>query len=144
MAAGGVVVRIETLPDWCPVWWFGAGAIAIVDRVYIKRSYLRWMGHNDIVFLKAHESVHLRQQQEETALKFFFKYIFCSGCRLRYEVEAVCAELVERWNTYSPPESFRDTDIRNRAKSLSGSAYFWMTSAEKAEKAIRQKLIDKY
>ena len=43
--------------------------------------------------LHIHEEVHQRQMVEDGVLKFWFKYLFCPNCRLKYEVEAYRAQI---------------------------------------------------
>jgi len=70
-----------------PKYLFAAGFTPLPNLMFIRADC------RDNKPLLIHEQVHQRQMLEDGILKFWFRYLFCPSCRLRYEVEAYRAQI---------------------------------------------------
>ena len=130
------------LPRWkFPLFWSGAGAVAVYPRLFVNASVYNKEGvkqgtlTNDELrhysSMLVHEQVHHRQQRKD-GWKWYLKYIFSTSYRFEQELQAyrTQAEFVKiQYNV----------DIKEGvAKALSSKTYFKMAGYKKAKKAIEE------
>lgn len=115
-----------------PLFWFGAGAVTLSPKIYIKKSYYKSLNKIGKKALLVHEKVHCKQQVAYKSKKaWLFRYVTNKKFRLEQELEAYKKE-----RTYYKKKGFHYSKI-NIAKALSSSSYFYMCSFEEALKRMQ-------
>jgi hypothetical protein len=107
---------LHTLPDWVRF-----GGITLGRHVFLKRAQQTELG-------LGHELVHVRQQAAHP-IWFWVSYALFPRWRLRWEAEA--------WAVHARGRCAIDGD-HGLAAYLSGPAYLWMASRDRAAAAIRR------
>jgi len=102
-----------------PLFWTGATAVTIRDMIYVRRDYWSWLPVDSQRALITHELVHVRQEGQEGAVRFFFKYIFQRSFRFKMELEAYTAE-AQFWINQGVPKQYA---VLIMARTLSSSLY---------------------
>jgi hypothetical protein len=75
---------------------FGADAVALRNKIYVKRSVWTKVPPYRKESMFIHESTHLIQQDNMGWLKWLVKYIFSKTFRLREEIAAYGNEMIYR------------------------------------------------
>jgi hypothetical protein len=116
LAAPAPAHVLHTLPDWIPF-----GGLAVGRHVYLKASQQTEHG-------LGHELIHVRQQAAHPVW-FWVSYLALPGWRLRWEAEAYAVQARAR----CPIDG-----EHGLAAYLSGPAYLWVASRERAAAEIRK------
>jgi len=132
-------MKIHRISNWCPLFWFGAGAITLGQHILFKNSYYEKLNRSDLVVIIVHEKVHSRQQNQIGWI-WFFKYIFSSKFRLSQEIEAYAEQLL--FYIQNTEKSLASL-ISRMAKQLSGRTYMYMVTKERAEQLLIERLKEK-
>lgn len=123
--------KVVVLPDWSPLFWFGAAGVTALGRIFVKDSHWRQLGASKYAkesFL-VHESVHLEQQR--AGALWFVRYALLRKFRLMQEVEAYGEQA-----KYDISRGSRSSDaIQRYAACLSSRTYFGMAGREEAVRA---------
>lgn len=102
---------LRVLPRWAPM-----AAITIARVVFARRDVS--------AATLAHEEIHVHQQRRD-GLRFYVRYVFSVGWRVRYEAEA-----------YAVSVRIGSMTLDQAARALAGPLYLWPCSIGAARAAI--------
>lgn len=117
------------------LFFFGANALALKNRIYVKESYWKKLIPHLQQAIVIHEMTHILQQ-DKGFFWWLMKYIFSKKFRFKEEVQAYGAELTYRLS---------QGELKLRlmyafSDEMSGRTYFNMISFDKAYEALEDYL----